>query len=106
MLTRRGAGRIMTEEGHGVIEAENGRVALEIMKTSQVDCILLDLLMPEMDGFEFLDRLNEKQNKLPVVVLTADIQNTVRKKCMERGVVAFVNKPPERETLVQVIMIV
>ncbi len=102
-LTRRGARRIITEQGHGVIEAENGSIALKEIETSEIDCIVLDLLMPEMDGFEFLARLDEQKIKIPVVVLTADIQNTVRKKCLDLGVNAFVNKPPEPENFVQVI---
>ena len=50
-LTRRGARRIITEQGYGVIEAENGFIALKEIETSEIDCIVLDLLMPEMERF-------------------------------------------------------
>jgi signal transduction histidine kinase/CheY-like chemotaxis protein len=56
-----------------VIEAENGRVALEVLQHQQPGIILLDLMMPEMDGFEFVAELRkvEKWQSIPVIVLTA-----------------------------------
>jgi CheY-like chemotaxis protein len=63
----------LEKQGWPVIEAENGRVALERMADSLPDLILLDLMMPEMDGFQFLDqlRLNEAWRSIPVIVVTA-----------------------------------
>ncbi len=54
-------------------EAANGRVALERMAKSRPELILLDLMMPEMDGFQFLDqlRLNQAWRSIPVIVVTA-----------------------------------
>jgi len=68
MLQRR-----LEKEGWKVIEAENGRVALERMAERQPDLILLDLMMPEMDGFQFLDevRKHEEWRPIPVIVITA-----------------------------------
>jgi CheY-like chemotaxis protein len=68
MLRRR-----LEKEGWKVIEAENGRVALERMTERQPDLILLDLMMPEMDGFQFLDeiRKHEGWHAIPVIVITA-----------------------------------
>jgi signal transduction histidine kinase/CheY-like chemotaxis protein len=56
-----------------VMEAENGRIALEIMQHQQPSIILLDLMMPEMDGFEFIAELRkvERWQSIPVIVLTA-----------------------------------
>ena len=56
-----------------VLEAENGRVALDAMASRQPDLILLDLMMPVMDGFDFLLELhaNPDWRSIPVVVLTA-----------------------------------
>lgn len=65
--------RILREDGWEVAEAENGRVALERLPLVNPDIILLDLMMPEMDGFEFVDeiRRDEKTRHLPLIVLTA-----------------------------------
>jgi signal transduction histidine kinase/DNA-binding response OmpR family regulator len=71
--TREMARRTMEQERWKVFEAENGRVGLEQMAQHEVDLILLDLMMPEMDGFEFVAELrkNEKWRVVPVVVVTA-----------------------------------
>ena len=64
---------MLERDGWQVVEAENGRVAMELMQQSQPDFILLDLMMPEMDGFDVAARLqqNEAWRDIPVVVLTA-----------------------------------
>ena len=68
MLRRR-----LEKEDWTVIEAENGRVALERMTERQPDLILLDLMMPEMDGFQFLDEIRKRKDwhAIPVIVVTA-----------------------------------
>src|ERR1700730_13249187 len=65
--------RILEKEGWKVSEAENGRLALECMKRERPSLILLDLMMPEMDGFEFAIRIrrNLEWRLIPIVVLTA-----------------------------------
>ena len=65
--------RMLEREGWAVSEAENGRIGLERVAGSRPGLILLDLMMPEMDGFEFVDRLrkNEAWRAIPVVVVTA-----------------------------------
>ncbi len=65
--------RVLEGEGWIVAEAENGRVALERVAEQRPDLILLDLLMPEMDGFEFVDELRRREGweSIPVVVVTA-----------------------------------
>jgi len=56
-----------------VIEAENGRVALERMAERRPDLILLDLMMPEMDGFQFLEEIRKRAewHSIPIIVITA-----------------------------------
>ena len=71
--TRQVLGRALAKDGWPVIEAENGRAGLERLTEVEPAAILLDLMMPEMDGFEFLAELRqqEKWRAIPVVVLTA-----------------------------------
>jgi len=75
--------RNLEKEGWRVIEADNGRVALDFVSRSRPDVILLDLLMPEMDGFEFVEQLRQKSEyqTIPVVVVTAkDITDEDRRR--------------------------
>ncbi len=71
--TRQLLRRLLKKEGWAVSEAENGRVALERIEEIRPSLILLDLVMPEMDGFEFLDELRKKSGRpgIPTVVITA-----------------------------------
>ncbi|MBI4543793.1 MAG: response regulator [Gemmatimonadetes bacterium] len=65
--------RILEREGYAAIEAENGRAALERMLQQRPQLVLLDLVMPEMDGFEFAAALREREEwrTIPVIVVTA-----------------------------------
>ena len=65
--------RILVKEGWAVTEAENGRVALDRVSEVKPDLILLDLMMPEMDGFQFISQLRHQPDfrQIPIVVVTA-----------------------------------
>ena len=71
--TRKILRRLLEKEGCQVVTAENGRVALERLAESRPMLILLDLMMPEMDGFQFIDRVRQQENwrTIPIVVVTA-----------------------------------
>ncbi len=71
--TRELLARTVSMEGHEVLTAENGRVALEQMHSRKPCLVLLDLMMPEVDGFQFIDELKKRSewNAVPVVVVTA-----------------------------------
>ncbi|HXV99341.1 MAG TPA: response regulator, partial [Anaerolineae bacterium] len=73
LVTREMMRRMLEREGWLVAEAENGRVALDHVVKSQPELILLDLMMPEMDGFEFITELRKtpEWRSIPVVVITA-----------------------------------
>mgnify|MGYP000232785036 CR=1 FL=1 len=77
--------RVFEENGWKVYEAENGKVALEMLKKCSPDIILLDILMPEKDGFDFLRAFKEKGMKYPVVVLTNLSGEEYRQKTLELG---------------------
>ncbi|MHB8190238.1 MAG: response regulator transcription factor [Ferrimicrobium sp.] len=58
-------------EGYGVMVATSGREALENVRTNRPDLIVLDVMMPDLDGFQVLKRLREERNDIPIVFLTA-----------------------------------
>ena len=96
-LIRKGVVEFVRKEGHEPLEAVNGAEALEKIDEYVPDCILLDLIMPDLRGFEVLKTLRERKSGIPVIVLTADIQEDTRKECLELGAVNFLNKPPNEE---------
>ncbi len=100
-LTRRGLSGMIGFCGHEIIEAVNGMDGVKKIQDECPDCIFLDLLMPEMDGYEVLEILKAKNIKIPVVVCSADIQNTAKTKCTELGAFSFLNKPPMKEEVLQ-----
>ena len=64
---------ILKQQGHTVVTAENGRLALETIHSNSFDVILLDIIMPEMDGYEVLERLKKDGSlrDIPVIVVSA-----------------------------------
>jgi len=72
-VTREMMRRMLEKEGWGVVEADNGRVALEHIAHTRPKLILLDLMMPEMDGFQFVAEMqkHEEWREIPIVVVTA-----------------------------------
>ncbi len=90
---------IIEGQGHEILNALNGREGIEMAVSRSPDCILLDLIMPEIGGLEVLGLLRDKGLDIPTIVVTADIQESTRKKCMELGAVAFLNKPVKEDAL-------
>ncbi|NTV47377.1 MAG: response regulator [Chlorobiales bacterium] len=91
--------RVLETEGHLVLQAADGVEGLMMAATSDPDCILCDLIMPQIGGLELLQQLHEKNLKVPVIILTADIQDTTREECLALGAVNFLNKPVQPEEL-------
>ncbi|SLM28513.1 TWO-COMPONENT HYBRID SENSOR AND REGULATOR, (fragment) [Desulfamplus magnetovallimortis] len=80
---------------YDVIPALSGKEALEILQEEDVDLILLDVVMPEMDGFEVCRRIkaDEKTREIPVIFITVKSSEQDIQKCFELGVVDYVAKP-------------
>lgn len=90
----------MVEElGFETIQAESGEKGLEMIQNMSPDFIIMDLLMPGISGKEVLKKLQKQGNKIPVMILSADIQESVKTKCIELGATWFLNKPPKKEQL-------
>ncbi|MCU0513690.1 MAG: response regulator transcription factor [Anaerolineae bacterium] len=79
-------------EGHQVVEAHNGLEALEVVRTRLPDVVLLDVMMPEMDGFETLRMLREFSS-IPVIMLTAKGDENDKVYGLELGADDYVTKP-------------
>jgi len=63
--------RALTEDGHRVSVSHNGRAGADLLLSGRFDAALLDIFLPEMDGFEVLEQVRAKQCKTPILVLTA-----------------------------------
>lgn len=91
--------KTLIASGYEVSEAGNGVEALQKIKAENFNLIVTDLLMPEMSGIELLKELSTNNNKTPIIVLTADIQEPVKQECLDLGAKAFLNKPFNSEIL-------
>ena len=88
-------GRSLELQGHKVASAENGRIALEMLRAEPYDLMLLDMEMPELDGFGVLEQLKQdgKLRDLPVIVTSSleGVAHVVR--CLELGADDYLRKP-------------
>lgn len=93
----------LTEAGYKVEIAANGREALTLLGTVQPFLIIMDLIMPEMNGVQLLEHLRDLKGIPPIIVHTADIQHTTYEECMALGAYEVVNKPAERDELLALV---
>ncbi len=86
---------VLESEGYEVITSENGKKALEVLKTQHPDLIILDIMMPEMDGVEVCSRLRkmEKMNDVPIVMFSAKLSAVDKKESFDAGADGFITKP-------------
>ena len=89
--------RLLREEGHDVIEAANGREALEMYQSEKPDAVLMDITMPEMDGLEALKAIKAVDPHAQVAMLTAMGQQAIVIEAIKSGARDFVVKPFERD---------
>ncbi len=83
------------KEKYVISTAKSGTSALEKMETIQPDLVLLDINMPDMDGFEMMQKMKEMPNieQIPVVVLTAETDGVYEERSLEMGAMDFIRKP-------------
>lgn len=89
----------LTEEGFRAVSAANGREALFTARQEKPDLILLDIMMPEMDGYEFV-RVYRKEKETPIILLTAKLEETDKVLGLELGADDYVTKPFRMRELV------
>lgn len=96
---------ILARQGHEMIVAVNGEEALEKIKSQHPDLVLLDIMMPRIDGYEVAQRLraDPATAALPIIMLSAKAQDEDIRKGVEVGVDEYVTKPFTPDHLVQVV---
>lgn len=98
------AGAILRSQGILVSTLKSGKELIEMAKDHKPDLILLDLYMPEMDGFETLRQLRstvDPYNDIPVIFLTGDDDSQTEVRCLKMGAMDFIKKPFVPEVLIQ-----
>lgn len=99
---------LLEDEGFNTEQAENGLIALNKVKSGRYDIIIMDCLMPEMDGFESTRAIREWEEKnqhppIPIIALTASALNETREKCQQAGMDDFITKPIDSKTLMDIV---
>jgi two-component system, sensor histidine kinase and response regulator len=96
-VNQRLATRMLEKRGHRVVLAGNGREALEAIAKGRFDLVLMDVQMPEMDGFQATAAIREKEigtgSHLPVIALTAHAMKGDRDRCLAAGMDGYLTKP-------------
>ena len=87
--------RILTAEGYRVIEAENAHEALQILADEQPDLILMDINMPDIDGYDLTHRIKSvpQTARIPIIALTANVMKGDRERTLEAGCDGYIQKP-------------
>jgi two-component system sensor histidine kinase/response regulator len=96
-VNRQLALKLLEKHGHKVVVAENGRQALEALEREKVDLVLMDVQMPEMDGFEATAAIRAKEKTsgghLPIIAVTAHAMKGDRERCLAAGMDDYIAKP-------------
>ncbi len=87
--------------------AENGREAVELVEQQEFDLVLMDMMMPEMDGYEAMRIIRQmpEHDKLPIIALTAKAMKDDRSKCIEAGASDYVKKPIQTDQLLSLMRV-
>lgn len=90
-----------------VVTATNGQEALEQLEQQQVDLVLMDMMMPEMDGYESTKQIRQhpKFKNLPVIAVTAKVMPADREACIQAGASDYISKPVDVDQLVSLLRV-
>ena len=93
--------RVLEIEGYRVIEAEDGIQALDYLRSETPDLVIVDINLPDMDGYEVTTRLKQipSMAKVPVIAMTANVMKGDREKTLAAGCDGYISKPIDIDTL-------
>jgi two-component system chemotaxis response regulator CheY len=98
-MARRAVRQMLESDGYEVAEAEDGLIALERYFLDKPDLVLLDLVMRGMNGLDVLEKLQQINGAVRVIVVSADVQDSSREMAASGGASGFLNKPVDRAGL-------
>ena len=95
--------RVLEAENYAVVEAINAHQALEKLEISSIDLVLMDINMPDMDGYTLTAKIKaiQKFSKIPIVAVTANVMRGDREKSLGAGCDGYIQKPIDIDTLSQ-----
>jgi CheY-like chemotaxis protein len=85
---------ILEADGHSILEAKEGLKGLQMAAAQPPACILLDLILPDIDGLTVLRLLRQQGSEIPVIVISSHMREVIRAQCLGHGAAAFIAKPP------------
>ena len=91
--------KFLLQDKYKVLTADSGKEALKIIDEIEVDIVLLDIMMPDMDGLEVLEKIKEKDPSIEVVMITATKTVTTAVKAMKLGAVDYLVKPVDNDDI-------
>ena len=98
---------ILERQGHSAVIVGDGRATLAALERESFDLILMDIQMPEMDGFEATERIRAREQftniRIPIIAMTAHAMSGDRERCLAAGMDAYVSKPVRTKELAQTI---
>jgi len=107
-VNRRLAVRLLEKAGHTVAVAENGSQALAMVQSQRFDLVLMDVQMPEMDGFEATAAIRDFELQthahIPIIAMTAHAMKGDRERCLQVGMDGYIAKPINRDELLAIIV--
>jgi CheY-like chemotaxis protein len=107
VINQRLAVRLLEKLGHKVVVAQSGCEALEKLQEQVFDLALMDIQMPEMDGFTATETIRQRERNtgshIPIIAMTAHAMKGDRERCLAAGMDGYIAKPISQEELIRII---